>query len=119
MKIKELIIKIKRKAFATYEYNERFNDLETNVLALNKNQEKLMQLQENISHKIDSLDAIRKEITTSQSEFMNFADHEINLVKNNIQAVNEKLEPLNSLAEINSSLVSSRMVLNSISKNTK
>lgn len=119
MKIKEFILKIKRKAFATYEYNEKLNSIETIVFSLNKNHEKLIQRQEEIRQRIDSLNIICKEVIASQSELLNVANREFSSVINSIQVVSDKVEPLQNLSEMKSSLTSSRMVLNSISKNTK
>ncbi len=129
MKMKEFFVKIKRKAFATYEYNERFNSVEENIAALNRSQEALKYFLEETNNKIDSLgiinnkvdllDVIANRISSSQSELSDATNRELNLVKDNIQIVSDKVEPLNYLPELKSSLASYKMILNLIAKNTK
>ncbi|NUE62715.1 hypothetical protein HUC12_07380 [Escherichia coli] len=103
MKIKDFLFRIKKKAFATYEYNERFNKIESQIFNMSKSNEQIVALLDNTNSRIENL----------QSELLNAMHHESSSVKSNFQVSVGKLE------ELQSTLTSNKMVLNSISKNTK
>lgn len=110
MKIKDFLVKIKRKAFATYEYNESFDNIKSQIESIGKAYENTSQSNKYI---IDFLDETNNRIESLKSEILNSIHHESNLVKHHLQ-VND-----NNLEELKSTLSSNKMVLNSISKITK
>lgn len=68
MKIKDFIVKIKRKDFATYEYNESFNNIKPQIASISQSSECIVALLDDSNNRIESLN----------SEILNAIHHESN-----------------------------------------